>query len=1096
MPPQLPQSDDLDPYHERILLTTTIQALQEFQTHLSNPEQNRQVQSVVSTVTSLLNSRNNSGYVSETQLAPILADLGAGAACGAVLLEIKAQNAGILISKRKDSIIVESFELSPTNQDAIAAKGRLIRSFPAYASMINVASFQEEGLRATLAQTIAKLSSQPAPGFQPQVRKANQYHDEMRDTTHPGMVTNFLMNVTSALGEATHVSTIWKNTREEVLWSQSKQPWRRSPLWLLLRVSMQLQFSRAVAVSESNESLYKPFMVFLLSKVLSLASRHHQVLGAEILYTVSAKLSRRIKKLGTLSQNAHTSQSWMNSVCETLFSTHDLISNRWKYILDQTGLYVDAKVLEELRPENDLHVDLPELSKFIVDMTARKPSFSTSEFQPTAEYPKFSAQKLPCNVSAYGEYQYFQLAAVESWVEHHLARWLEGHIGNQNSAEKLRDLIQAYHASAKSIYADLPGSMSIMYLTIMELWTACDKSACHIHPLLSYFNPEVPIELMQSLLLPLKDQMRRLRDVENYIQSRRTLASQHAPSLFRDFGHPSSFAVKFFDQSPLHQALLSQIEQNATNEKHVKCTELSNKKQEYRNYMEQYNRISDCDTRWIVTDSVFGTGEYQHDPSCRKCYWETKADNIEIQVHEWPLSSNPSVAKSVVFELDVPEAFSNWRDVTIFLLKSVFESTYRQERPRTSYALRTDQGLSSFFSQTGYGTRRIVVLSQVKPNNRTHRNQKGRGAILNLTEDDVCVNNGLQYKYLDKTDNIFTDVLRPTDKILQSCTYKLPARSSNLQKYLLRSPSQPDGVPPNEVIANQSECSAHVSLDEYKAFSAVPLGHRIQYANILTQLSMPTVDFAKVETQLLILQIILQAGCPSTQSIVERAAHGILTEESFGNAMINQLEISLRRVSENWESWRALASFVQQTTRLLTLATSSNVQSKCRVYLDKARMVSFGWLNTIKSRAHTSTDDGQRAELYSRAAEIALLCVSTFDMDQYHVNKILHEPSAASILLQCSIVVQENKDAVSPEHKPLYCAMLQSWRSLTYRNLSTLKDEIICHGNICLDDAVTASWPVFRSASFWHSLGSPQDHWLVTKSKSKNSGFGTPTQIV
>lgn len=1072
LPPKLPQSDDFDPQHERILLRTTIHALQEFRTHLSNPVQSLDIQSVVSTVTNLLNSRHTNGSVSESQLSSTLAGLNTSTDQGMVPVEVKAQNAGILISKDKHSIVFESFELSPTNQESVAAKGRLVRSFPAYASMISIEAFQDIDLRASLAQAIAKLSSQPASGFQPQVRKAKQDHDEMRDTTHPGMVTNLLMNIISALGKPFDVPTIWKNTREEVLWSNAKLPWRRSPLWLLLRVSIQLQLSRSAAKSGSNESLYKPFMVFLLSKVLDSASRDHHALGSEILYATSAKLSRRIKKLEA--QNKHSSPAWLDPVVEILSSAHGLIHERWKHILDGTEIHVNAEALETLRPETELDVDLPELNKFIAGIAARKQCSSNSKFEPTAGYPKFLADELPSGFKAYGEYQYFRLFAIESWVECHLQSWLDVYIREQETTKKIRDLIRSYHDIAKSTYAHLPSSMSIMYLTIIELWVACDKSTCQIHPLLREFDPEIPVELLQSLLLPLRSQMRRLCDIESYVFLRRELTSQHAPSPFRSFGDPSSFAVKFFDQSPLHQALLSRIKHMAADKKQKKCRELSEKKQDYRNYMAQYDLISECEYRWVVTNSVYGVGEDQHASDCPKCYWKSKAESIEIGVYEWPLSSNPYVEKATAFELDVPEVFRSWRDVSIYLLRNVFESTYQsQVQPRVSYHLSGDHGLSSFFSHAHCQTGRIVLLSQVKPNSKTHRNQKGNGAILNLTDGDVCVNNGLQYEYLDEVENVFTKVFCSTDEMLQRCTYTLPARSVQLQKYLLRPPSRPDGVPSNEVIASQSECPIHISLEEYRAFGALPFGCRIQYKNILIQLSMPALDFAKVETQLLILQTISQAGCPSTESIPERVAHRILAEEDFGGTMMDQLEVALKRVSENWESWRALAIFVQLTTRLLTLATSLKIQARCRAYLDRARKASLRWLNAIKSRAHASVEDEQRAGFYSTAVEIALLCISTFDVDQNHMIEILHEPTVASILLQCSIAVQENKDAVSSEHDPLYCAMLQSWRSIAYRTFPIVENEIICHGSNCLDDAVTASWSGFHSASSWQSLRSP-----------------------
>ncbi|KAF2844067.1 hypothetical protein T440DRAFT_523791 [Plenodomus tracheiphilus IPT5] len=80
----------------------------------------------------------------------------------------------------------------------------------------------------SIAGTIAKMATQSAPGFQPQARKNGKDEDEYRDTTAPGLVTDFLMTVIAVLGETTDVKRITKATREDVLWTQGKQPWRRS----------------------------------------------------------------------------------------------------------------------------------------------------------------------------------------------------------------------------------------------------------------------------------------------------------------------------------------------------------------------------------------------------------------------------------------------------------------------------------------------------------------------------------------------------------------------------------------------------------------------------------------------------------------------------------------------------------------------------------------------------------------------------------------------------------------------------------------------------------------------------------------------------
>ena len=105
-------------------------------------------------------------------------------------------------------------------------------------------------------------------------------------------------------------------------------------------------------------------------------------------------------------------------------------------------------------------------------------------------------------------------------------------------------------------------------------------------------------------------------------------------------------------------------------------------------------------------------------------------------------------------------------------------------------------------------------------------------------------------------------------------------------------------------------------------------------------------------------------------------------------------------------------------------------------------MISLEWLTRLKKRLPTVIDDLQRKELSSRLTEIGFLCTNTFEIDGRFLKDILCSPSRVSVLLQASIVVQENKDATSSEHEYLHRAMLQSWRSLLPRALSVLTREI------------------------------------------------------
>jgi hypothetical protein len=279
LPPKLPQEDDRDAAHECALFDMVIQAL-EYLVLMVEESYIDTVKTAIVMIENLRDNRDVYGNVSEVQLETLLCDLTTGNTNGPVPLEIKAQNAGILISHHKEHLNFEYFELSPTNEAAVRST-RLIRTFPGYASRIAVDKMIDRRLRKSIAGTIAKMATQSAPGFQPQARKNGKYEDESRDTTAPGLVTDFLMNITTALGEATDVKGIMKVTREDVLWSDCENPWRRSPLWLLVRVSLQLWFTRNAPDSQSPDNLYKAFMISMLLQLLD-SVRANRIMSSQL----------------------------------------------------------------------------------------------------------------------------------------------------------------------------------------------------------------------------------------------------------------------------------------------------------------------------------------------------------------------------------------------------------------------------------------------------------------------------------------------------------------------------------------------------------------------------------------------------------------------------------------------------------------------------------------------------------------------------------------------------------------------------------------------------------------------------------------------
>jgi hypothetical protein len=328
------------------------------------------------------------------------------------------------------------------------------------------------------------------------------------------------------------------------------------------------------------------------------------------------------------------------------------------------------------------------------------------------------------------------------------------------------------------------------------------------------------------------------------------------------------------------------------------------------------------------------------------------------------------------------------------------------------------------------------------------------------------------------------------DTLQQLCVFALPTRSKALQRFLNRTRLKPDGQPPNEVLASQSECPNHLSLHAYNAFATLPLGHEIQWRNILTQLAMPTLDFTQAETTILFLQIIQQAGpsaeCPEQADIIDRPSHQILTEEIFGLALLDQLRKAKRRVAENWEASYAIDTFIHLSARLLSLTQSDRVQEFCLDYLDSCRHSLSNQLRDLWSKVQSSTIDTQRIELAAQALEVALICLDSFNVEAHHLTSILSCPKAVSTFFQCSICVREFLHSKMDQNNSLVIVMLERYRKLTYRALPELVEQVTQNQHSGLDEAIKEFWSNYQPEKSWCRISKTQDHWITRQSTRRN----------
>lgn len=989
-----------------------------------------------------------------------------------ITLMIREQNAGVLISRADTTHVhFEVFELSPTNRAVMNTKGRLKRSFPALAVALAVEDMRKTELRSVLAHTLAEMSLRSAMGTKPRVRKAAQYHDEDRDTVHPKVVTELLISFLSAIGKPVGVSGIVKNTREDVLWNDSLLPWRRSPLWLLIRVTLQLMCTRQANKTSRSGDPYKLFMVLLMSNILDKSCQLS--LPSDLIYIMTTKIWQRLLKLNSPNSEA------INCVVDSIRKADSQLRKRWSKIQAEV-VNINHKPLATLNFEQDSHYLLPKLDGFIKSVATWTKESSLADFHPQTvliRYASDSTPRLPHSDSRINAL--YALHAFENWVDVRLNQWLKCRSTMATVAEDISTLIMHYHQVARDHYKDDPEALSSMLLTIIELWIVCDQSAVDQCHLLSKYNPDVPLQLFQSLILPRYHDMERLNRVEKYLRTRQNNAVHSSAAIFQDFGTQGCFAVNYFEQSPMHQALLRDIEDRATREKAEKCNELRSKQAEYQNLMSISDRLT-CEYTEDTNDWT-GLTETHHRRDCQKCHYRTQAQNLDIKVHEWPLPQGPLDARSTVFEMAVPESFGHWRDITTYLLFDVLRSKYATKaEPRSSYPLSTYEGLSSFYVRYSQ-TQRVCLLSQEKPHAATHRRKK---PIMATTESDVCVNNGLRYQYYDNDRRQFIVSPIITDEVPEQLVFQLPKQSKSLQKYLFRPPSSPNGLPPNSVIANQSDCPEQMSLDEYKALAAMGLGYEIQWQNLLLQLSAPSVDFKKEETTLAAFQLIYQAGPLNDNE--RRLSHNIFEDESFTAALLTEVREAYGRVKENWESSEALHLFINITLRVLTLVRHGDAVEQALSLLSDLRRTAFDWTDRLQDKASQAPDITERTALSCKAVEIALICVQSFhvDLDPKYLDRVMSRTSCASIFLRCSIIISDGLLSVSSNSSFTIRVLLRRWAATSYDACQYLSSLIVAGSTSCLDDTLAKVLPNYRTGSTWQRALRDHEDWLFTKSNT------------
>ncbi|GAB1318054.1 ubiquitinyl hydrolase 1 [Madurella fahalii] len=1077
LPPKTPGEDDMNLDHERDLVRFFLCSIMEFSKECSTTE-SALLGRATQMLQRLLTTQPGSGFRDKgTVMAKVIRELNCGKCA---LFHIRAQNAGLLLTAREDDTLIEAFELLAPNTNVMSCRGRLIREFPDCAAVISHTVLHDSNFLDEFLNVLCRLELEKSSVARPRVMKSGVAHGEERETVSPILVTDMLMATLSGVGRGVEPQRISKRSWEQVNWDNSLLPFHRSPTWLLVRAALRLMLDRQPS-QEGHRSLYKAVTTFHHSWLLNQAILAH--LDSDLRFAMSAKLVRRLVKL-----NPQQELAWLRKARKIIAKNYTALELRWQRVQAEI---VPNQVchLGQLRFQPDSNLRLKRLSQHLAWIQSRcLYSQGTAGSGDKTKFTRFPASELP-DLSSSGTLEAFVLLDFETWMESNLATWVARRLQQMRvnfrpeteivaDLQKLQALEQHYHQRAGALYNGNPEALSLMCLNVMELWVTMDQLAREYIPLLRDYDPGFPANFLYPLILPTQGQMLRLQQVELYLSARRERARNGYPLIYSAFGKEPSFAVRYFNSSACHRSLLQEIRAIAERTQ-------AEKVDEYHTLRNRYEELLK-DQASSVHDQTWDDQAYDMKCTriCNACALKDELASMKIDIFEWPLPNNDNQAKAIVFEINVPEAVVVWRDMTTDLLLYRFGDKHIPDRVDRLWYASHQFGVNDKFKKFKSRTSRVQLASRIKPVKASHYRAKH---ISTVTDKDVWVQqSSTSYDYYEGTAMIHSSSV-------VFCDPGIPAKYShaNHQRVAqLQAWTESTGHTSNAVIAAQSDCPLTMSFDEFRSFGHLRSGVSLQWANVLCQLTIPSLDWNKESTYFLVLQACLEAGPPSANGSVARRAHSDLLYAGFGNCMVEALTNALGRFGENWQNDIAVSILASLTTRVLHLSPCSSLaltESLLKL-LARVRGVTILWARQLLDKvANSSVSASVRDELRQKVLMAALISISTFDIEPAHMEAVLRSPTHLSSFVETAILAQTHMPTNRNLPSPVLVLLHHRWRRIMHAASQFVAGEVVAQRNAGFHDAIRRFWADYSSEAVWSVQPGQNEHILEASIARKKS---------
>lgn len=174
--------------------------------------------------------------------------------------------------------------------------------------------------------------------------------------------------------------------------------------------------------------------------------------------------------------------------------------------------------------------------------------------------------------------------------------------------------------------------------------------------------------------------------------------------------------------------------------------------------------------------------------------------------------------------------------------------------------------------------------------------------------------------------------------------------------------------------------------------------------------------------------------------------------------------------------------------RLLASTMDPGISKRTYALLREARNVLYRWISELQGNLGSLQDETSRAGLQHQLCILAATCLSTFDVCSEQEGGALVSDEDFSLVMQCAVIVHDNKPSSLSDDDMLYLTRLLSRCRRILHNLEPIFLQHLppASGQVRLshagayDDAFSRLRPGHRQGnpSGWRALPRPNSRWI------------------